>query len=159
MKIRISTFLLLFTIVSLAILIFVQNYSFKNKLSDLQLAHEQQLRTELIGLPLAARVATLINVQGTSGTIPLERNLELRMVLAVVAIYRQAELINQSKYMKANYGESPAQIIVANLLAQLECDKPSDFLDRYADREGLVTREPDFVEFMSTVKEVLDRQK
>ena len=61
--------------------------------------------------------------------------------------------------MKANYGESPAQIIVANLLAQLECDKPSDFLDRYADREGLVTREPDFVEFMSTVKEVLDRQK
>lgn len=159
MKIRISTFLLLFTIVSLAILIFVQNYSFKNKLSDLQLAHEQQLRTELIGLPLAARVATLINVQGTSETIPLERNLEVRMVLAVVDIYRKFEFINQSEHLKANHGEPPAQTIVAILLAQLECDKPSDFLDRYADREGLVTREPDFVEFMSTVKEVLDRQK
>lgn len=160
MKIRISTFLLLFTIVSLAILIFVQNYSFEKKLSDLQLAHEQQLRAELIGVPVAVRVNTLINVKGSSeAIIPLERNLELRMVFAVVAIYRQAELINQSKYMKANYGESPAQIVVANLLAQLECDKPSDFLDRYADQERLVTREPEFVEFMSTIKDFLDRQE
>ena len=148
----------MFTIVSLAILIFVQNYYFKNKLSELQLAHEQQLRTELIGLPLATRVNTLINVKGSNGLIPLERNLEVRMVFAVVDIYRQAELINQSERLKANYGESPAQNIVAILLAQLDCDKPSDFLDRYAGREGLVTREPEIVEFMSTIKDVLDRQ-
>ena len=80
------------------------------------------------------------------------------MVLAVVDIYRQAELINQSEHLKANHGEPPAQTIVAILLAQLECDKPSDLFDKYADREGLVTREPDFVEFMSTIKDVLDRQ-
>ena len=80
------------------------------------------------------------------------------MVFAVVDIYRQAELINQSERLKANYGESPAQNIVAILLAQLDCDKPSDFLDRYAGREGLVTREPEIVEFMSTIKDVLDRQ-
>ena len=160
MKIRISTFLLLFTIVSLAILIFVQNYSFENKLSDLQLAHEQQLKTELIGLPVAARANTLINMKGSSGSelIPLERNLEVRMVVAVVDLYRNAEPINQSEELIANYGEPPAQILVANLLVQLECDKPSDFLDRYANREGIVTWEPEFVEFMSTINDVLDRK-
>ena len=149
MKFRLTTILLITTILCLVAMLYQERTAHAKKLVAIEKAYQARASKLHVATDVTSKARQAIILQRFWFSDNLESCFENEMAILVADLHRYAETIDQTPEIVEIYGNSPSDLIAGGLLFQLDCGS-KEYFSRYADKKQLVLQDEPFQRFVES---------